>query len=125
MESLEKQILTLSQKVEAIYQVIERLDMRLSEALSDSSLEKLPVRENYLETKQSQVYDLTEQININAVMEHKDILMDGIVYPEINYQVRDRQITPEIQIQRLTTQLTAAYHRIAALEEQLLRQRVN
>jgi chaperonin cofactor prefoldin len=125
MESLEKQILTLSQKVEAIYQVIERLDMRLSEALSGSSLEKLPVRENYLETKQTQVYDLTEQININAVLEHKDILMDGIVYPEINYQVRDRQITPEIQIQRLTTQLTAAYHRIAALEEQLLRQRVN
>jgi hypothetical protein len=99
--------------------------MRLSEALSGSSLEKLPVRENYLETKQTQVYDLTEQININAVLEHKDILMDGIVYPEINYQVRDRQITPEIQIQRLTTQLTAAYHRIAALEEQLLRQRVN
>jgi hypothetical protein len=33
-------------------------------------------------------------------------------------------ITPEIQVQRLTAQLTAAYNRIAALEEQLLARRV-
>jgi hypothetical protein len=33
-------------------------------------------------------------------------------------------ITPEIQVQRLTAQLTAAYNRIAALEEQLLSRRV-
>jgi hypothetical protein len=116
MESLEKQILSLGQKVNDIYAVIERLDMRLSQALSDSSLEKLPVIEDYLEKKQS-VGELT-------AWEHKDILLDGIVYPEMDYQTRDRQITPEIQIQRLTAQLTAAYHRIAALEEQLLRQRV-
>ncbi|MTJ13141.1 hypothetical protein FJR11_11180 [Anabaena sp. UHCC 0187] len=116
MESLEKQILTLSEKVNAIYEVIERLDMRLSQALSDSSLEQLPVIEHYLEKKQPG-YNLQE-------LEHKDVLVDRLVYPEMNYQATDRQITPEIQIQRLTTQLTAAYHRIAALEEQLLKQRV-
>ncbi len=95
MESLEKQILVLSDKVDAIYSVIERLDIRLSEALS-----------------------------IHETLEHKDVLIDGLVYPEMNYESRNRQVTPEIQIQRLTTQLTAAYHRIAALEEQLVRQRV-
>ena len=114
MESLEKQILTLSQKVNAIYEVIERLDMRLSQALSDSSLDKLPVVEHYLEKKQP-LHELKE-------LKHKDILLDGIA--EMSYQTTDRQITPEIQIQRLTTQLTAAYHRIAALEEQLVKQRV-
>jgi hypothetical protein len=116
MASLEKQIFTLSEKVNDLYEVIERLDIRLSQALSDSSLEKLPVIENYLEMKQP-VHELKE-------LKHKDVLMDGMIYPEMNYQTKDRQITPEIQIQRLTTQLTAAYHRIAALEEQLLRQRV-
>ena len=114
MESLEKQILTLSQKVNAIYEVIERLDMRLSQALSDSSLGQLPVVEHYLEKKQP-VHELKQ-------LKHKDILLDSV--PEISYQTMDRQITPEIQIQRLTTQLTAAYQRIAALEEQLLKQRV-
>jgi hypothetical protein len=51
------------------------------------------------------------------------VLIDGI-YPDMNMQAGDRQITPEIQIQRLTAQLTAAYNRIAALEEQLMRQRI-
>jgi hypothetical protein len=114
MESLEKQILTLSQKVSAIYEVIERLDMRLSQALSDSSLGQLPAVEHYLDKKQP-ANELRE-------LKHKDILLDSI--PEMNYHTTDKHITPEIQIQRLTTQLTAAYHRIAALEEQLLRQRV-
>jgi hypothetical protein len=123
MESLEKQILVLSDKVDAIYSVIERLDIRLSEALSDSSAEKLPPIEGYLDNNQP-VYKLIEDININETLEHKDVLIDGLVYSEMNYQSRNRQVTPEIQIQRLTTQLTAAYHRIAALEEQLVRQRV-
>jgi hypothetical protein len=118
MESLEKQILTLTQKVNAIYEIIARLDMRLFQALSDSSLEKLPAIEHYLEKKQPQGYKSKD-------LEHKDVLTDSMIYPDINYQARDRQITPEIQIQRLTTQLTAAYHRIAALEEQLLRQRIS
>jgi hypothetical protein len=123
MESLEKQILVLSDKVDAIYSVIERLDIRLSEALSDSSAEKLPPIEGYLDNNQP-AYQLIEDININETLEHKDVLIDGLVYSEMNYQSRNRQVTPEIQIQRLTTQLTAAYHRIAALEEQLVRQRV-
>jgi hypothetical protein len=123
MESLEKQILVLSDKVDAIYSVIERLDIRLSQVLSDSSTGKLPPIEDYLDNNQP-VYKLIEDININETLEHKDVLIDGLVYSEMNYQSRNRQVTPEIQIQRLTTQLTAAYHRIAALEEQLVRQRV-
>ncbi|MFM7407577.1 MAG: hypothetical protein ACKO3K_13200 [Cuspidothrix sp.] len=123
MESLEKQILVLSDKVDAIYSVIERLDIRLSEALSDLSGQKLPPIEDYLENDQP-VYELIEDVNVNETLGHKDVLIDGLVYSEMNYQSRNRQVTPEIEIQRLTTQLTAAYHRIAALEEQLLRQRV-
>ena len=44
---------------------------------------------------------------------------------DMNRQGGDKNITPEIQIQRLTAQLTAAYNRIAALEEQLLRERIH
>jgi hypothetical protein len=123
MESLEKQILVLSDKVDAIYSVIERLDIRLSEALLDSSAEKLPPIEGYLDNNQP-AYKLIEDVNISETLEHEDVLIDGLVYSEMNYQSRNRQVTPEIQIQRLTTQLTAAYHRIAALEEQLVKQRV-
>ncbi|NJK62026.1 MAG: hypothetical protein HC921_04460 [Synechococcaceae cyanobacterium SM2_3_1] len=36
-----------------------------------------------------------------------------------------QDFAPEAQVQRLTAQLTAAYNRIAALEEQLLAQRMH
>lgn len=35
-----------------------------------------------------------------------------------------QDLAPEVQVQRLSAQLTAAYNRIAALEEQLLAQRL-
>jgi hypothetical protein len=52
------------------------------------------------------------------------VLADSI-YPDQNPQGGEKNITPEIQIQRLTAQLTAAYNRIAALEEQLLLKRIH
>jgi hypothetical protein len=61
---------------------------------------------------------------LNSELEHKDVLIDG-VYLEMNRQSGERNLSPEIQIQRLTAQLTAAYNRIAALEEQLLRERIH
>ncbi|MBD2139383.1 hypothetical protein H6F32_17840 [Anabaena sp. FACHB-1237] len=130
METLQKQILTLSNKVEAIYAVIERLDMKLSQVLPNSSdhtvivPDSLPdIIDDNLPSPEIPLYDLDQDEFIGTKWEHKDILND-VLYSEINYQIGDQQITPEIQIQRLTAQLTAAYHRIAALEDQLLQQRV-
>ncbi|HLP90195.1 MAG TPA: hypothetical protein VK184_16605 [Nostocaceae cyanobacterium] len=124
MEPLQKQILTLSQKLDTLYQVIEQLDLKVSQALLDCSFGKTNIRDNYLEASEVERYQLRGQISFNSELEHKDVLIDGI-YPELNRQAGDRQITPEIQVQRLTAQLTAAYNRIAALEEQLLRERIS
>ncbi|BAZ28022.1 hypothetical protein NIES4074_04530 [Cylindrospermum sp. NIES-4074] len=124
MESLQKQILSLSQKLDALYQVTEQLDTKVSQALSESSLVKAQAKDNYLEDNEAGHFQFKGHISYNAELEHKDILTDGI-YPEMNRQTGDKQITPEIQIQRLTAQLTAAYNRIAALEEQLLRERIH
>ncbi|MDX2271451.1 MAG: hypothetical protein NW237_05810 [Cyanobacteriota bacterium] len=44
--------------------------------------------------------------------------------PNVGSRNMSHDIAPEAQIQRLTAQLTAAYNRIAALEEQLLAQRL-
>ncbi|ADI65064.1 hypothetical protein [Trichormus azollae] len=124
MESLQKQILTLSEKVDALYQVIEKLDRKLSQGLSDYFSEQKQPKNNYLENHQVEHYQLKAWSNLTSDLEHKDVLIDGI-YPEMNPQAGDKQITPEIQIHRLTAQLTAAYNRIAALEEQLMRERIH
>ncbi len=52
------------------------------------------------------------------VLRHEDHLEDMI-------QGDTPLMTQDIQIQRLTAQLTAAYHRIAALEEQLVANRIH
>ncbi|MEH1970823.1 MULTISPECIES: hypothetical protein [unclassified Nostoc] len=123
MEPLQKQILTLSEKLDALCQVIEQLDDKVAQAFSECSLANTQAKDNYQENSTAGGYQFKGRNNFNPEMEHKDVLTDGI-YLDMHRQGGDN-ITPEIQIQRLTAQLTAAYNRIAALEEQLLRERIH
>ncbi|BAY45335.1 hypothetical protein SAMD00079811_29380 [Scytonema sp. HK-05] len=125
MEPLQKQVLTLSQKLDALYEVIGQLDSKVSRALSESCLVKTQeANDNLSESSDTRRYQLKGQISFNSQLEHKDVIADGM-YLDTNLQGGDRHLTPEIQIQRLTAQLTAAYNRIAALEEQLLLKRIH
>ncbi|MEH2121621.1 hypothetical protein [Nostoc sp.] len=123
MELLQQQILTLSKKLDALCQVIEQLDGKVTQAFSECSLANTQAKDNYQENDVAGAYQFKGRISLNPEMEHKDVLTDGI-YLDMHRQCGDN-ITPEIQIQRLTAQLTAAYNRIAALEEQLLRDRIH
>ncbi len=124
MEPLQKQILTLSHKLDALCQIIEQLDVKVAQTFSECSLANTQAKNNDLEHSNGRHYQLKGKISLNPDMEHKDVLTDSI-YLDINPQDKDKILTPEIQIQRLTAQLTAAYNRIAALEEQLLRDRIH
>jgi uncharacterized coiled-coil protein SlyX len=53
----------------------------------------------------------------------KDVLSDDEEMASRPPTPNGRALSPEAQIQRLTAQLTAAYNRIAALEEQLMARR--
>ena len=64
-----------------------------------------------------------QRSRLDEQMAHKDVLVD-VRFPETEQQSGDRLLSPEVQVQRLTAQLTAAYNRIAALEEQLLSKRM-
>lgn len=54
---------------------------------------------------------------------HKDVIDDGDSHGLEATSSGQIIMPPEMQVQRLTAQLTAAYSRIAALEEQLLARR--
>lgn len=124
MEPLQKQVITLSHKVDALYQVIEQLNRKVSEALSDSRNGSLETLENDRAIADAVRYQTKIQNSFSQTLEHKDVLADNTCI-DANPQNSEKQLTPEIQIQRLTAQLTAAYNRIAALEEQLLAQRIH
>jgi len=126
MDLLQDQVSVLSNKVDSLHQMLEQLASQTAEMLSSlkrsekrsdggSSPSDSPTRQTYQSYQSQSLFD--------SAMEHKDILSD-VMFLDSEAHGSDRRITPEIQIQRLTAQLTAAYNRIAALEEQLIAQRI-
>ncbi|WP_017304670.1 hypothetical protein [Spirulina subsalsa] len=141
MDGLQQQLLTLNYKVDALYQMVEQLTRQLHQLHQyvnphvnprsvTSPHERLSGDFDALSPPWSwndlPVYPSNPQESENLEMMHKDILKDeeGWDIPP-DYNLSDQDLAPELQIRRLTAQVTAAYHRIAALEEQLLAQRVH
>lgn len=128
MEAIQDQVSALDVKVDALYQKIEQLGLQTAEVLS--ALKRLSGErslgstvEHLSEHLTSRTYHAYQSRHmLDQEMDHKDILSDA-TYPESDSHGNDRVLTPEVQIQRLTAQLTAAYNRIAALEEQLIAKR--
>ena len=126
MDSLHDQVSQLTLKVDALHQMLEQFsdqttDMLLtlkqsgSERTSNSQPDTSAGRQTY--------HAYQSRNMIDSDMDHKDILSD-FSFTDLDTQGGDRGLTPEVQIQRLTAQLTAAYNRIAALEEQLIARRI-
>lgn len=125
MEPLQKQVITLSHKVDALYQVVDQLNGKVADALSECRL--TPVQEtNGDRTSEGTTgrYPTLGYSNYKQSTEYKDVLADS-TSNEGHSKSGEKELTPEIQIRRLTAQLTAAYNRIAVLEEQLLAQRIH
>jgi hypothetical protein len=119
MQPVEKQIKILANKVDDVYQILDRLHHHLVVDTDDGTQQLLDDRR-----------DLDANFAAPAVAEpadwlvHQDVLVDsqGV---EASHHHSELHLSPQSQIQRLTAQLTVAYSRIAALEEQLLSQRIN
>ncbi|NET45846.1 hypothetical protein [Okeania sp. SIO2B3] len=122
MELLQEQIIVLSKKIEAIHTIIEKLNDQVSTFIIKQEVNKYQSTE--ITSNMIQVNELKQKYNgFDLELEHKDVLLDDD-YMNQGSQNMDGELTSEIQIQRLTAQLTAAYNRIAALEEQLLSKRI-
>jgi len=119
MDTLPQQMNYISARLESMHQMIEQLDLKISQLYRDgkstSEWEKeLSLTSDYRGGQRSRTSEFLDNGQL-----HKDILSDHS-FSEFDHRKREKELTPEIQIQRLTAQLTAAYNRIAALEEQLL-----
>ncbi|MCT7963792.1 hypothetical protein NG799_21580 [Laspinema sp. D1] len=134
MESLEQQVYVLNHKVNDLYQTLEQLNRKISLCLGQQSLNVPPppsespealLRKRYAYAIGNLVSTTLEE---SEELEHKDVLKEKNERQEPEKPVKnnlDSELSPEIQIRRLTAQLTAAYHRIAELEEQLMAKRVH
>jgi uncharacterized coiled-coil protein SlyX len=122
MDLLHDQMAALNDKVDALHQTIEELGGQVTEILSEVKL--VTADKNPLQSGAATVRQSYQSRMLDEELEHKDVLSD-FTYLETDSQSGERTLAPEVQIQRLTAQLTAAYNRIAALEEQLLSKRIH
>lgn len=124
MDTLQIQISELRDKIDKLYELVERISQQV-QGLS-TERQKPTERESYSLSN----FDRTRS-RLTAVSEsehqltHKDILVDDNSSTSSASSSSEQNLSPDIQIRRLTAQLTAAYNRIAALEEQLLTYRIH
>lgn len=132
MDTVQQQISALNHKVDAIYQSIEQLNHKVSQGLPE--VQPMPTVESELQASTAKVNDIPVYANpqlLDSVTEYKDILIEDTGEVAQFHTNHNRNPNPEnplsadVQVQRLTAQLTAAYNRIAALEEQLLARRIH
>lgn len=122
MDTIQTQINTLHGKVDTLHQLIEQLSLNLSQAVGEIKL--MPSQNNARSSFITSTGRYSSYVrNGEYSMEHKDVLADNNDIESLSHN-GEKALSTEVQIQRLTAQLTAAYNRIAALEEQLLAQRI-
>jgi hypothetical protein len=132
MESIQQEISILSHKIEAIYQILERLDREVFQLLGKQAQAEGSVTFHHLFNGHKDHHNGNGNSNGNGhhyhdrnewIISQQDILIDSTGMEIDRHQIKEQDLSPQVQIQRLTAQLTAAYNRIAALEEQLLSKR--
>ena len=121
MDRASNQIAELERKVDRLHQVVEHLSQQITvlvverQQLGGSAANSLPTSAR-LSSSASPT-----SLSFNSAMEHKDILIDEGSWEDHSNQ----ELSLDTQVRRLTAQLTAAYNRIAVLEEQLFDCRIH
>ena len=118
-KSLPLQVQELERKIDHLHHLVIDISKQLSRltSLSTTHSEKSVPHSPVVETAD-------ESLSFSRIMFHKDVLLDdddALPFWMLN---SDQPVSADLQIRRLTAQLTAAYHRIAALEEQIMAQRL-
>ena len=125
--SLKEQIQTLNFKIDQLHQIVLDLSQQISTLTDKQAIffsahdfqGSATIDRHHLPLKSS-----SEAIDhVASRIIHKDILIDEDDNLSFWGLQNEQPLTAEIQIHRLMAQVTVAYQRIAALEEQLMAQR--
>ncbi|MEM8642327.1 MAG: hypothetical protein AAGG51_26445 [Cyanobacteria bacterium P01_G01_bin.54] len=132
MDALQQKIITLHEKVDALYGLVEHTHQMVSTSFSQvKTAEAIGLAvtaqpQSQPQRPQTPIAPTSRLIPPDTEFTHKDVLPDDAQsgWEQLSdYNTHEQALSPELQIRRLTAQVTAAYSRIAALEEQLLARR--
>jgi hypothetical protein len=124
MDTLQIQVSELREKIDCLHQLIEEIGTQVK-GLTNQSAVRVEQESYSLPSFASSANKNGRQVNDSEYqLTHKDVLVDDNSSTSSTNSSSDN-LAPDTQIRRLTAQLTAAYNRIAALEEQLLTYRIH
>ncbi len=124
MNTLQAQISELRDKIDKLHQLIEQISSQVQE-LSSQQPKRIEHDSYSLPNFASGAANFANrQGKLDYQLTHKDVLVDDTSSTS-SANSNSENLAPDTQIRRLTAQLTAAYNRIAALEEQLLTYRIH
>ena len=126
MDSIQTQVILLTNKIDALHQMIDQVNEQVAALIATQACDIGENGENGPTIARFAYGNAPRKSSsrLDSVCEHKDILLDSS-YLDLDRKNAETNFSPDVQIQRLTAQLTAAYNRIAALEDQLLASRVH
>jgi hypothetical protein len=130
MDSIQEQVILLTGKIDALYQMIDQVNGKVTAMLGgaypriNDDSELIHNNDVVIQSSSYRYSGRPGPSALDTVCEHKDILLDD-AFSSLEHHTSETNLSQDVQIQRLTAQLTAAYNRIAALEEQLLAGRVH
>ncbi len=117
IDVVHKQMLELSDKVDTLHGLLEQLTEKVN---GIAMMQNISAHQGLKsEMGAVNVSPAAMRRATDPSMMHKDILSDE-PHLEGDKSGSPQNLSSEVQIQRLTAQLTAAYNRMAALEEQIL-----
>ena len=123
MDSLQVQVSQLRDQIDNLQTLIQHISQQV-QALSSQQAQQKEQESYSLPNFTSNTNSITENKDSEYQLTHKDILVDDNSSIS-SANSSSENLSPDTQIRRLTAQLTAAYNRIAALEEQLLTYRIH
>lgn len=140
-----QEIWQLTQKIEQLYAIVKQLGHRIGwegvedlcfsvqsnsndfELVNDFTARQQDLKLQSMDSEELVMENYSSEDGLEIVQSsHKDILVDAKESCPKRFPINslpEDDISCEDQVQRLTAQLTAAYHRIASLEDQLLANR--
>ncbi|AFZ34243.1 hypothetical protein Sta7437_0648 [Stanieria cyanosphaera PCC 7437] len=125
MDTLQLQIREINQKIDQLHQMVERLSSQVNTLMAAKQKHSEPIAYSLAAVSQLSNKSAGSHYETGDYsLAHKDILVDDDRSQPNPTATKEQELSPDIQIRRLTAQLTAAYNRIAALEEQLLTYRI-
>ena len=124
MNTLQVQISELRDKIDSLHELIEQISEQVKALSNQQSSNRSQESYSLPNFASGSASTHSPSGDGEYQLTHKDILVDDNSSTSSANSGGDN-FAPDTQIRRLTAQLTAAYNRIAALEEQLLTYRIH